>query len=76
LLGLYSYKVMVWRTSNTLSSDLCVEALQEALTRLGSSEIFNTDQGSQFITEVFTTLSSDQCYPIDLLPEADGGNSR
>jgi putative transposase len=54
ILDVYSRKVMSWRTSNTLSSDFCIEALQEALTRFGRPEIFNTDQGSQFTAEVFT----------------------
>lgn len=39
ILDLYSRKVMSWRTSNTLSTDFCVEALQEALTRFGRPEI-------------------------------------
>jgi putative transposase len=54
ILDLYSRKVMSWRISNTLSGAFCVEALQEAVTRFGSPEIFNTDQGSQFSAEVFT----------------------
>jgi putative transposase len=41
-------KVMAWRVSNTMDVAFCVEALQEALTRFGRPEIFNTDQGSQF----------------------------
>jgi putative transposase len=35
--------------------DFCVEALEEALTRYGRPEIFNTDQGSQFTSDEFTT---------------------
>jgi putative transposase len=54
ILDLYSRKVMAWRTSNTLASEFCVEALQEAMARFGKPEIFNTDQGSQFTAEVFT----------------------
>jgi putative transposase len=54
ILDLYSRKVMAWRTSNTLTPEFCVEALQEALARFGSPEIFNTDQGSQFTAEAFT----------------------
>ena len=38
-----------WRLSNTLDSDFCVEALQEALAKYGSPEIFNTDQGLSLI---------------------------
>lgn len=43
ILDLYSRKVVAWRTNNTLTSDFCVEALQEALLRFGRPEIFNTD---------------------------------
>jgi putative transposase len=56
ILDLYSRKVLAWRTNNTLTSDFCVEALQEALTRFARPEIFNTDQGSQFTAEVFTDV--------------------
>ena len=49
----YSRYVLAWRLSNTLDSDFCVDALEEALSR-GTPEIFNTDQGSQFTSEVFT----------------------
>jgi putative transposase len=40
-----SRKVLSWRLSNTLETDFCVDTLQEALSRFGSPEIFNTDQG-------------------------------
>ena len=56
ILDLYSRKVLAWRTSNTLSSEFCVEALQEALARFGAPQIFNTDQGSQFTAEAFTEV--------------------
>lgn len=39
---------------HTLATDFCVAALQEALTRHGVPEIFNTDQGAQFTDEDFT----------------------
>ena len=40
-------KVLAWRLSNTMDAGFCVAALEEALTRFGRPEIFNTDQGSQ-----------------------------
>ena len=49
-----SRAVLAWRLSNTLDADFCVEALEEALSRYGRPEIFNTDQGSQFISDDFT----------------------
>jgi putative transposase len=51
----HSRKVLAWRLSNTLTADFCVEALQEALSHYGPPQIFNTDQGSQFTSEVFTS---------------------
>ena len=49
-----SRMVLAWRLSNTLDSSFCVEALEEAVAKYGSPEIFNTDQGSQFTSEDFT----------------------
>ena len=46
--------VLAWRLSNTLDAGFCTDALDEALARHGAPEIFNTDQGSQFTSFVFT----------------------
>lgn len=50
----YSRAVLAWRLSSTMEADFCVEALQEALAKYGCPEIFNSDQGSQFTSELFT----------------------
>jgi len=50
----HSRRVLSWRVSNTLDTAFCVEALEEALERFGTPEIFNTDQGCQFTAEAFT----------------------
>ena len=52
----HSRKVLSWRVSNTLDSDFCVSALEEAIEQYGRPEIFNTDQGSQFTSEAFTSV--------------------
>jgi putative transposase len=49
-----SRMVLSWRLSNTLDSSFCVDALEEAISKYGCPEIFNTDQGSQFTAEAFT----------------------
>ena len=46
--------VLAWRLSNTLDAGFCTDALDEALARHGTPEIFNTDQGSQFTSFAFT----------------------
>src|SRR5271156_5484278 len=48
-------KVLAWRLSNTMEADFCLAALEEALARYATPEIFNTDQGAQFTSFAFTT---------------------
>jgi putative transposase len=50
-----SRMVLARRLSNTLDSSFCVDALEEAIAKFGCPEIFNTDQGSQFTAEAFTS---------------------
>jgi putative transposase len=47
-------RVLAHRVSISMSTDFCVEALEEAIAKYGAPEIFNTDQGSQFTSEEFT----------------------
>ena len=51
-----SRKVLAYRMSNTLDSRFCIDALLEALRRWGRPEIFNTDQGCQFTSDIFTGI--------------------
>ena len=48
-----SRHVLSWRLSNPMDSAFCIDALDAAL-RLGTPEIFNTDQGAQFTSLAFT----------------------
>ena len=66
ILDLASRKVLAWRLSNTLATDFCVEALQEALHRFGSPEIFNTDQGAQFTAPAFSAVLQAQGVRISM----------
>ena len=49
-----------------MSKQFCCEALAEALRRYGSPAIFNTDQGSQFISAEFTGLLKAQGIQISM----------
>ena len=51
-----SRRVLAWRLSNTLTTDFCLDAVQDAVVRYGTPEIFNTDQGCQFTSLEFTGL--------------------
>jgi len=52
----FSRRVLAWRLSITLTTDFCIDALEEALARFGKPDIFNTDQGSQFTSIAFTSV--------------------
>jgi putative transposase len=62
----HSRKILSWRISNTLDTAFCVEALQEALSRYGTPEIFNTDQGAQFTSNAFTQVLKDNHVAISM----------
>ena len=46
--------VLAWELSNTLDTEFCVLAVEQALEGHPAAEIFNTDQGSQFTAQAFT----------------------
>ncbi|MGQ0833700.1 MAG: IS3 family transposase [Gammaproteobacteria bacterium] len=56
ILDVASRKVLSFRLSNTLTTEFCVAALEEALGRFGRPEIFNTDQGAQFTSAAWTDV--------------------
>jgi putative transposase len=51
----HSRKVLGWAVSNTMGTELCLEALEKAL-RSGNMppDIFKTDQGCQFTSNEWT----------------------
>lgn len=54
IIDLFSRKILSWKLSNTLDTEFCISALEEAIMIYGEPAIFNTDQGSQFTSEAFT----------------------
>ncbi len=53
VLDWFTRRVLSWRVSITLEADFCIEAVEEALAKHGTPEIFDTDQGSQFTSTDF-----------------------
>lgn len=54
IIDLYSRFVVGWSLSNTMTAQWCKTTLQEAIEAHGTPEILNTDQGSQFTSQIFT----------------------
>ena len=62
----FSRRVLAWRVSITLDAAFCVDALEEALARFGTLEIFNTDQGSQFTSAAFIGVLASRGIAISM----------
>jgi putative transposase len=62
----FSRRVLAWRLSITMEAAFCVEALEEALARHGRPEIVNTDQGSQFTSDVFIGVPTENDMAISM----------
>ena len=50
----FSRRVLSWRLSITMDTSFRIEAAEEALSKYGKPEIFNTDQGARFTSSAFT----------------------
>ncbi len=61
----FSRYVLSWEVSTSLETDFCLTALDKALST-GYPEIFNTDQGSQFTSNLFTEKLKDQSILISM----------
>jgi len=66
-----SRRVLAWRLSNTLTTDFCLDAVQDAVGRYGPPEIFNPDQGCQFTSQEFTGLLTH--HGIQISMDGKGG---
>lgn len=56
VIDVHTRYVVNWSLSNTMTAEWCREVVNEAIQQHGKPEIMNTDQGSQFTSEVFTEL--------------------
>lgn len=55
IIDVYSRFILSWDISNTMDSTWCSDIVQNSIERWGVPEIINTDQGSQFTSEEFTS---------------------
>lgn len=56
VIDVYSRYVVSWSLSNTMEAEWCKDTMETAIMNYGKPEIINTDQGSQFTSEIFTDL--------------------
>jgi len=56
IIDLHSRYVLNWSVSNSMDATWCKELLEEAIEIHGKPEIINTDQGSQYTSEEFSSF--------------------
>jgi putative transposase len=66
IIDLYTRFVVNWGVSNTMSTEWCKQVAEEAIDKYGRPEIFNTDQGAQFTSDVFTGLLKQRQIQISM----------
>ena len=60
----YSRKVLSWQVFNTMDAGQYARLLRDTIEQYGCPAIFNTDQGAQFTSDVFTSVLIE--YGIDI----------
>jgi putative transposase len=66
LIDVHTRYVAGWGISNTMTAEWCCEIISEAIAAHGTPEIINSDQGSQFTSEVYTALLKAESIQISM----------
>jgi putative transposase len=53
IIDVYSRKVLNWSISNSMTKEWCTELLNDTVQQYGAPEIHNSDQGSQYTSELY-----------------------
>lgn len=59
IMDLYSRYILAWDISNAMTAKWCKHVLDQCLIFCPTPEIFNTDQGSQFSSDIWITAMQD-----------------
>jgi len=66
IIDLFSRYIVNWSISNAMTAQWCVATIKEAIYLKGKPEIFNTDQGSQFTSDIYTDLLKSKQIQISM----------
>lgn len=66
IIDLHTRFVLNWDVSNTMSAQWCANLLKDTIEKYGYPEIFNTDQGSQYTSDVHTRVLLDNKISISM----------
>jgi putative transposase len=66
VLDLHTRYVVSWGVSNSMTAEWCTEIVTGAIATQGKPEIINSDQGSQFTSEVYINLLKENDIQISM----------
>jgi len=66
VIDVYSRMAVSWSVSNTMSADWCRDVIKDAVSRYDKPEIVNTDQGSQYTSDVFINYLKEKSIKISM----------
>jgi putative transposase len=66
LIDVYSRLVVGYNLSNTLCTDSCLIALENAVSKYGKADIINSDQGSQFTSSMWINKLTEEDITISM----------
>lgn len=72
IIDLKTRYVLTWSLSNTMTSEWCRQAVEEAIAMHGQPEIINSDQGSQFTSKVYTDYLNGLEKPVKISMDGKG----
>ena len=53
IIDVHSRKILNWSISNSMSAEWCTELLNDTVEQYGAPKIHNSDQGSQYTSDLY-----------------------
>lgn len=66
IIDLHTRMVLNWEVSNSMNAEWCAKMLEETIEKYGKPEIFNTDQGSQYTSDIHVKTLKDNNIKISM----------
>ena len=64
--------IVAWELNNTLDAENCLNVLKMAISKYGLPEIVNSDQGSQFTSDLWIDYLEDEKHKINISMDGRG----
>jgi putative transposase len=72
IIDVHSRFIVAWDLNNTLEAENCLEVLKKAISKYGLPEIVNSDQGSQFTSDLWINYLEDEKHKIQISMDGRG----